>query len=217
MILESVKYDSTIISKLYDLSDLRLFFACLFCRIINLKEISNNFSVFLNNNFWSMVIEDLIANYLKDPSICSLFGCLFKVGFKSSFLYRISIYIKNKSLEKNLLELILEKYDVEIGLGTKIGRSLVIDHTTGIVIGQQSVLGDNVVIMHNVTLGAIGNRFGSNKRHPEIGSGIYLGTGSTVLGNIKVMHCSNIAAGAVVTKQVLPYNNVVGIPAKLLI
>lgn len=55
-----------------------------------------------------------------------------KLVLKLCFLYRISIYIKNKSLEK-ILELILEKYDVEIGLGTKIGRSLVIDHTTGIV------------------------------------------------------------------------------------
>lgn len=88
-----------------------------------------------------------------------------------------------------------------------------IDHAHGIVIGETAVVGDNVSMLHNVTLGGTGKETGD--RHPKIGDNVLLAAGAKVLGNIEVGHCSKVAAGSVVLKDVPPNKTVAGVPAKI--
>ena len=89
-----------------------------------------------------------------------------------------------------------------------------IDHANSIVIGETAVVGDDVSMLHSVTLGGTGKEGGD--RHPKIGDGVMIGAGATVLGNIKVGDCSRIAAGSVVLKEVPPCTTVAGVPAKVI-
>ena len=95
----------------------------------------------------------------------------------------------------------------------RIGKGILIDHGTGIVIGETAVIGDNVSILQEVTLG--GNGKESGDRHPKIGDNVLLAAGAKVLGNIRVGNCSRIAAGSVVLKEVPPNTTVAGVPAKI--
>ncbi|WP_343089426.1 serine O-acetyltransferase, partial [Methanocalculus natronophilus] len=95
------------------------------------------------------------------------------------------------------------------------GKHVVIDHGTGVVIGETSVIADNVLIYHGVTLGGTGNERGE-KRHPTICSGAMLAAGSKVLGDIKVGAYSKIGANAVVLKDVPDFATAVGIPARII-
>ncbi|KAM7268565.1 hypothetical protein ACFE04_010731 [Oxalis oulophora] len=95
---------------------------------------------------------------------------------------------------------ISEVFAVDIHPGAKIGHGIVLDHATGIVIGETSVVGDNVTILHNVTLG--GTRKVSGDRHPKIGEGVLIGAGAKILGNVMIGAGANIGAGSVVLKEV---------------
>jgi serine O-acetyltransferase len=88
-----------------------------------------------------------------------------------------------------------------------------IDHAHQIVIGETAVVGDDVSMLHGVTLGGTGKEGGD--RHPKIGDGVLIGAGAKVLGNIKVGRCSRIASGSVVLKDVPECKTVAGIPAKI--
>ena len=88
-----------------------------------------------------------------------------------------------------------------------------IDHAHSIVIGETAVVGDNVSMLHSVTLGGTGKE--EEDRHPKIGDGVLIGAGAKVLGNIEIGHCSRIAAGSVVLQAVPPCKTVAGIPAKI--
>lgn len=88
-----------------------------------------------------------------------------------------------------------------------------VDHATGLVIGETAVVGDNVSILHAVTLGGTGKEDGD--RHPKIGSGVMIGAGAKILGNIQIGHCARVAAGSVVLKDVPPCMTVAGVPAKV--
>jgi len=87
-----------------------------------------------------------------------------------------------------------------------------IDHATGIVIGETAVVGDNCSLLHGVTLGGSGREQGD--RHPKIGRGVMIGAGAKILGNISVGDCARIAAGSVVLKDVPPRRTVAGVPAR---
>jgi serine O-acetyltransferase len=89
-----------------------------------------------------------------------------------------------------------------------------IDHAHSIVIGETARVGDNVSMLHSVTLGGTGKADGD--RHPKIDDGVLIGAGAKVLGNITVGHCSKIAAGSVVLKEVPPCKTVAGIPAEII-
>jgi serine O-acetyltransferase len=97
---------------------------------------------------------------------------------------------------------------IEIHPGASIGRRFVIDHGMGVVIGETSVIGDDVLIYHGVTLG--GKEFTRNKRHPTVGNNVVIGAESILLGNITIGSDSKIGAGAVVTKDVPPGSTVIG-------
>jgi len=106
-----------------------------------------------------------------------------------------------------------EVFGIDIHPGAKIGRGLMIDHAHSIVIGETAVVGDNVSMLHSVTLGGTGKEH--EDRHPKIGNGVLLGAGAKVLGNIQIGHCSRVAAGSVVLRDVPPCKTVAGVPAKV--
>ena len=105
------------------------------------------------------------------------------------------------------------KTGIEIHPGATIGKRVVIDHGTGIVIGETTEIGDDVMIYQGVTLGGTGKDIG--KRHPTIESGVMIGAGAKVLGPITVGRNAKVAAGAVVVKDVEPNSTVVGVPGRV--
>lgn len=102
---------------------------------------------------------------------------------------------------------------IEIHPGAEIGRSVFIDHGTGVVIGETAVVGDNVTIYQGVTLGGTGKDKG--KRHPTIGNNVLIGAGAKVLGPFKVGDNAKIAANAVVLEEIPPNSTAVGVPARI--
>ena len=97
--------------------------------------------------------------------------------------------------------------------GAKLGSGILMDHATGIVIGETAVIGDNVSILHEVTLGGTGKEVGD--RHPKIGDGVLLGAGAKLLGNITIGECAKVGAGSVVLIDVPPHMTAAGVPAKI--
>ena len=114
----------------------------------------------------------------------------------SHFLWRINLKLIAR-IHSNLLR---SATGIEIHPAAKIGRRFFIDHGMGVVIGATAVVGDDVMIYHDVTLGARG--IGSGKRHPSIGNNVVIGAGARVLGDIKVGEGAKISANMVVTKEV---------------
>ena len=106
-----------------------------------------------------------------------------------------------------------ELFSMDINPAARIGQGIMIDHAHAIVIGETAVVGNDVSMLHSVTLGGTGKEGGD--RHPKIGDGVLIGAGAKVLGNIRVGECSRIAAGSVVLKDVPPCKTVAGIPAKI--
>jgi serine O-acetyltransferase len=100
---------------------------------------------------------------------------------------------------------------IEIHPAARIGRRLFIDHGMGVVIGETAVIGNDVHLYHQVTLGGTGHEAG--KRHPTIGDRVVIGAGAKVLGNVTIGHDSAIGANAVVVKDAPPWSTLVGIPA----
>jgi serine O-acetyltransferase len=106
-----------------------------------------------------------------------------------------------------------EAFDVDIHPAACIGKGILIDHGTSVVIGETAVVGDDVSMLHEVTLGGTGKEAGD--RHPKIERGVLIGAGAKILGNIRIGEGSKIAAGSVVLSGVPPHSTVAGIPAKV--
>jgi serine O-acetyltransferase len=106
-----------------------------------------------------------------------------------------------------------EMFGVEIHPAAQIGKGILFDHGTGIVIGETAMIEDNVSMLHAVTLGGTGKQTGD--RHPKIRQGVLIGAGAKILGNIEVGRNSKVAAGSVVLADVPPYCTVAGVPAKI--
>ena len=106
-----------------------------------------------------------------------------------------------------------ELYSIDIHPAATVGKGIMIDHAHSIVIGETASVGDNVSLLHSVTLGGTGKEDGD--RHPKIGNGVLIGAGAKVLGNITVGHCSRVAAGSVVLQDVPPCKTVAGVPARI--
>jgi serine O-acetyltransferase len=105
-------------------------------------------------------------------------------------------------------------FQVDINPAVVMGKGIMLDHGTGLVIGETAVIGDNVSMLQSVTLGGTGKS--DQDRHPKIGNGVLIGAGAKVLGNIKIGDCSRIGAGSVVLKEVPPRVTVAGVPAKVI-
>jgi serine O-acetyltransferase len=104
---------------------------------------------------------------------------------------------------------------VDIHPGAQIGEKFIIDHGTGIVIGETAVIGNNVLMYHGVTLGGTGND-SSNKRHPSICDNVMIAAGAKILGNIRVGVGAKVGANTVVLKDIPPYSTAVGMPARII-
>lgn len=160
---------------------------------------------------------DLVATYDRDPA-CHRFmkPLLFFKGFQAVQAYRLGHWLyenDRKDLAYFIQMRTSEMFGVDIHPAAKIGQGIMIDHAHSIVIGETAVVGDNVSMLHSVTLGGTGKE--DDDRHPKIGNGVLIGAGAHVLGNIKVGHCSRIAAGSVVLEEVPPMKTVAGVPAKI--
>lgn len=151
----------------------------------------------------------------EDPSIHSLFESFFHPWFWAYFYYKISHYLylkKHYSLARIIMNHAKRKTGIEIHPGALIGKNCFIDHGAGVVIGETTIIEDNVIIYQNVTLGGTKNT--QEKRHPTIKKNVMIGSGAKILGNITIGENAKIGANAVVTKDVLPNETIVGIPGK---
>lgn len=104
-------------------------------------------------------------------------------------------------------------FGVDIHPAARIGSGIMLDHATGIVIGETAEVGDMSSLLHGVTLGGSGKEGGD--RHPKVGRNVMIGAGAKILGNIHIGHCARVAAGSVVLKDVPPNTTVAGVPAKV--
>ena len=143
-------------------------------------------------------------------------------GVKSVFFHHISHYLWD--LKLFLISRVISQFSrfltgIEIHPAAKIGKNLFIDHGMGVVVGETSIIGDNVTIYQGVTLGGISPSENSNKqrnlkRHPTIMDNVILGSAAQVLGPVTVGRCARIGANSVVLKDVPEYSTMVGNPAK---
>ncbi|KAK6149644.1 hypothetical protein DH2020_017169 [Rehmannia glutinosa] len=161
--------------------------------------------------------DDLKAVKERDPACLSYVNCFLNFkGFLACQAHRLAhkFWAQGRTVLALLVQnRVSEVFAVDIHPGAKIGRGIVFDHATGIVIGETAVIGNNVTILHNVTLGGTGKVGGD--RHPKIGDGVVIGAGAKVLGNIRVGEDAKIGAGSVVLKEVPARATAVGNPARV--
>ena len=160
---------------------------------------------------------DLVAIFERDPACHRLMQpLLFFKGFQAVQAYRIGHWLWERGrtdLAYFIQARVSEIFGIDIHPNAVIGKGLMIDHAHSIVIGETAVVGDNVSMLHSVTLGGTGKE--DDDRHPKIGDGVLIGAGAKVLGNIKIGDCSRIAAGSVVLQEVPACKTVAGVPADI--
>jgi serine O-acetyltransferase len=181
--------------------------------------IGNTFSQVLEQapDLGAIFRADLQAVYDRDPACMRYIEpLLYFKGFHALVTHRFAHELWNAGRRDFALYLQSQSsriFAVDINPATRMGRGIMLDHGTGIVIGETAVVGDNCSILQNVTLGGNGKETGD--RHPKIGKNVLLAAGAKVLGNIVVGDCSKVAAGSVVLKDVPPNKTVAGVPAKV--
>ncbi|MCZ4282540.1 serine O-acetyltransferase [Kiloniella laminariae] len=160
---------------------------------------------------------DILAVFERDPACTShLEPLLYFKGFHALQCYRIGHWLwnnKRKPLALFLQNRISEVFSVDIHPAAKIGQGIMIDHGTGVVIGETTVIEDNVSLLQNVTLGGTGKETGD--RHPKIRQGALICSGAKILGNIEVGECAKVGAASVVLQNVPAHCTAVGVPAKI--
>lgn len=159
---------------------------------------------------------DLEAVCQRDPA-CRTFATplLYFKGYQALQAYRAAHYYWTKGREDLALFLqsrISEAFAVDIHPAARIGKGILIDHATSVVIGETAVVEDNVSMLHEVTLGGTGKVSGD--RHPKVRHGVLIAAGAKILGNIEVGEGAKVGGGAVVLEDVPPHTTVVGVPAK---
>jgi serine O-acetyltransferase len=159
---------------------------------------------------------DLLAARDRDPACGRMVHCfLYYKGFLALQAHRAAhgLWAEGRAAAALLLQSrASEVFGVDIHPGARIGRGILFDHATGVVIGQTAVVGDDVSILHGVTLGGTGKESGD--RHPKVGDGVLIGAGASVLGNVRVGAGAKVGAGAVVLRDVPERTTAVGNPAK---
>jgi serine O-acetyltransferase len=160
---------------------------------------------------------DLQAVAERDPAIKTLLQpFLYFKGFQALQAHRVAHWLWGQGREAlafHFQSRISELFQVDIHPAARMGSGLFLDHGTGIVIGETAVVGDEVSMLHAVTLGGTGADRGD--RHPKIGKGVLLGAGAKVLGNITIGDYAKVASGSVVLKDVPAGCTVAGVPARL--
>lgn len=160
---------------------------------------------------------DLSATFDRDPACTSyLEPFLYFKGFHALQAYRIGHWLwgHNRTfLAKYFQSRINSVFGIDIHPAARIGKGIMVDHGTGVVIGETAIIEDGVSLLHGVTLGGTGKETGD--RHPKIRRGTMIGAGATILGNIEVGECSRIGAGSVLLEDVQKNTTVAGVPAKV--
>jgi serine O-acetyltransferase len=160
---------------------------------------------------------DLSAVFERDPACHSyLEAFLYYKGFHALEAYRIAHWLWTRDRKWMALffqSRVSQLFAVDIHPAARMGRGIMLDHGTSIVIGETAVVEDDVSIMQDVTLGGTGKEAGD--RHPKIRRGVLLSLGAKILGNIEIGEYSRVGAGSVVLKSVPPGCTAVGVPAKL--
>jgi serine O-acetyltransferase len=169
----------------------------------------------------AMSLREMIRKTMSEnEQICQQFRAdvplLYFKGFQAIQCYRIAHHIWNEG--RHTLALFLQSrissvFAVDIHPAARIGCGLLLDHATGVVIGETAVVEDNVSILHEVTLGGTGKQRGD--RHPKIREGVLIGAGSKILGNVEVGRGAKIGSGSVVLSNVPAHCTVAGVPAKI--
>lgn len=164
------------------------------------------------------VRADIIATYERDSACdCLSTPLLFYKGFHALQAYRVAHWLWQN--ERRPLALFLQNhistaFGVDIHPAARIGKGIMLDHATGIVIGETAVVEDNVSIMQSVTLGGTGKETGD--RHPKVKQGVLIGAGCKILGNIEIGEGAHVSAGSVVLKSIPAHKVVAGVPAEVI-
>ena len=162
-------------------------------------------------------LTDVLATFDRDPACEDLSTpFLFLKGFHALQAHRIAHWLWHRN--RHTLALFFQSQisvglDVDIHPAARMGRGILVDHATGIVIGETAVVEDDVSVLHAVTLGGTGKETGD--RHPKVRHGVLLGAGCKVIGNIEIGAGAKVGAGSVVLEDVPPHVTVAGVPAQI--
>lgn len=160
---------------------------------------------------------DLMAVLDRDPACNRLMEpLLYFKGFQAIETHRLAHWLWTRGRRDFALYLQSRSssiFQTDINPAARIGKSIFLDHATGLVVGQTTVIEDDVSILQDVTLGGTGKETGD--RHPKIRRGVLIGAGAKILGNIEIGHCARVAAGSVVLHAVPSNTTVAGVPARV--
>ena len=162
------------------------------------------------------LIADITAVFDRDPACERLIEpFLYFKGFHAIQAHRLTHWLwlaGERDFALYLQSRISEVFQVDIHPAARLGRGILLDHATGLVVGETAVVEDDVSLLQGVTLGGTGKEAGD--RHPKVRQGVMIGAGAKVLGNIEIGACARIAAGSVVLHPVPPRTTVAGVPAR---
>ncbi|MGD8294339.1 MAG: serine O-acetyltransferase [Desulfobacterales bacterium] len=163
------------------------------------------------------ICADLEAISSRDPASYGVSEpFLHYKGFHALESYRTANWLwerGRRSLACYLQNRISERFGVDVHPAAKIGKGILIDHATSVVIGETAVVEDDVSMLHEVTLGGTGRETGD--RHPKVRRGVLIGAGAKILGNVVIGDGAKVGAGSVVLKDVPSHSIVAGVPAKV--
>lgn len=171
-----------------------------------------------DDSSWQRAVRiDLQAVFERDPA-CTRYlePLLYFKGFHAIQTHRLAHWLWNNNRRDFALYLQSRSssvFQTDINPAARMGQGIFLDHATGLVVGETAVIGNDVSILHSVTLGGTGKE--GSDRHPKIGNGVLIGAGAKILGNIKIGNCSKVAAGSVVLEDVPTCKTVAGVPAKV--
>ncbi len=164
----------------------------------------------------SYIKEELSVIKERDPAIKTGMEVLLYSSFKAILSYRVAhkLFLKEHYfLARWISQRAARKTGIEIHPGATIGKGLFIDHGSGVIIGETTVIGDNVTLYQGVTLGGTGKEKG--KRHPTLEDNVMVSAGAKILGSFTIGENSKIGAGSVVLEEVPPDCTVVGVPGRI--
>jgi len=166
--------------------------------------------------FIKNIKEEIAIIKERDPAIHSSMEVFLYPSFKVMVRYRIAHKLYKRGhffWARWISQRAARKTGIEIHPGATIGKGLFIDHGNGVIIGETTIIGDNVTLYQGVTLGGTGKEHG--KRHPTIGNNVMISAGAKVLGSFSIGDNSKIGAGSVVLSEVPPNSTVVGVPGRV--
>ena len=179
-----------------------------------LKQVFDE-ALFADAQIINAITNDLRATRQRDPAVQYYSSAiLYFKGFQALQAYRFGHWLwqqERHNLALYLQSRVSEVFCVDIHPAAQIGSGILVDHATAIVIGETSVLEDNISIMQAVTLGGTGKECGD--RHPKIRTGVLIGAGANIIGNVNIGAGAKIGAGSVVLNDVAAHTTVAGVPA----